>query len=108
MQLLEEAMANDPLLAREQLRALFEGGRLLLEPQADRTYVAVGRIHLGALLTMRFGPLGAEMTKARAPLSWGSGSSAGPDQTWSSHGCAGPQRLLEHAISKGFAVALVA
>jgi hypothetical protein len=86
-------MDADPLLAREQLRALFEGGQLRLEPQPDRTYVAVGRIHLGALLTLRFGPLGTpnarpEMPKGQPPLPR---ESALPDWTylWSRDGCAG-------------------
>jgi hypothetical protein len=50
---LEEVMAANPLLAREQLRRLFEGGRLMLTPSEGTTYTARGRLNVGQLLTMR-------------------------------------------------------
>jgi Arc/MetJ-type ribon-helix-helix transcriptional regulator len=40
--ILEKVMAADPVLAREQLGRLFEGGRLMLTPQDGRTYLAKG------------------------------------------------------------------
>lgn len=41
---LEQIVATDPTRAREELRRLFEGGQLLLRPQADGTYTAESRL----------------------------------------------------------------
>ena len=83
---LDEVMASDPLQAREQRQRLFEGGRVLLEPQLERAYVAVGRIDLGAFLTTRFAPPTAD---GPSPLSRDPGLPDGPAHSWSSHRCAG-------------------
>jgi hypothetical protein len=53
-------MAGDPLVAREQLRRLFDGGQLLLQPQKEGSYVAEGRIDLRVLLQMRFSPASSQ------------------------------------------------
>ncbi|MBI2395166.1 MAG: recombinase family protein [Deltaproteobacteria bacterium] len=43
---LEQIVATDPTRGREELRRLFEGGRLLLHPQADGSYVAETKLFL--------------------------------------------------------------
>jgi DNA invertase Pin-like site-specific DNA recombinase len=80
---LEEVMAADPVLAREHLGRLFEGGRLMLTPQDGRTYLAKGRLDLGQLLTMRFD---VESTAAEGNAGWATKSR---NFSWSSDGCAG-------------------
>jgi hypothetical protein len=92
IRILEDVMAADPLAGREQLGRLFEGGRLMLQPQADGGYVAEGRIDLGALLRMRFAPTTVQPRQTsggtEAPLA------KGQDYTWSSDGCAGANRTV--------------
>jgi hypothetical protein len=84
---LDEVMGGDPLVAREQLRRLFDGGQLLLQPQKEGSYIAEGRIDLRVLLQMRF-----NRTASQAP---GTPDTNGPPFTgepfftWSSGGCAG-------------------
>ncbi len=86
---LADVMEADPLRARERLRRLFEGGRLLLHPQPGGFYVAQGRIDVLAFLTLRFDRTSSETSKARTPLPQSPGPSGGPGHVWSSYGCAG-------------------
>ncbi len=89
---LRQAMDADPLRAREHLRRLFEGGRLMLKPQEGGFYVAEGRIDVFAFLTLRFEATasGPQTSKTRTTLAGNSGPMNGPNHdVWSSHGCAG-------------------
>jgi hypothetical protein len=84
---LDEVMAGDPLIAREQLRRLFDGGQLLLQPQKEGSYVAEGRIDLRVLLQMRFSPAASQ--NRGTPDANGPPFTGEPFFTWSSDGCAG-------------------
>jgi hypothetical protein len=61
-----------------------------------------------SLPTLRFHPSSSDMSSARTPLLQGPGSSAEPAHVWSSNGCAGAIRWLEHAISKEFSTPVLA
>jgi hypothetical protein len=92
--LLDEVMAGGPLVAREQLRRLFDGGQLLLQPQKEGTYVAEGRIDLRVPLQMRFGPVTSQTRPT--PGATEAPPMEGPDYSWSSGGCAGAIHPLDH------------
>lgn len=71
--LLEELLQDDPVHAREQLRKLFDQGRVVLQPHPDGYYIAESRIFpLMALLAVQ---------TSNAPTSGAF--------TWYSDGCAG-------------------
>lgn len=89
---LDAVLSAEPLQAREALRRMLEGGRIVLTPGDDGVYIAEGTfLPLVAL---------AETTKPPA-------GSRGPG-----HGtaisCAGALRGLDHAISLAFEIALTA
>jgi len=85
---LEALLATDPTRGREELKRLFEKGRLLVEPQPEGHYIARGRLFPLALLSLDLTP---DTYKPR------SFSAPGPVkkldtnsfELWSSHGCAG-------------------
>lgn len=87
---LDEAMAGDPLVAREQLRRLFDGGQLQLQPQKEGTYVAEGQIDLRVLFSrcawVRLLANADTPGATEAPLI------EGRNYLWSSGGCAGTNR----------------
>jgi site-specific DNA recombinase len=84
----EKMLLEDPTRGREELRRLFEDGKVMLKPQPEGFYLAEGKIFPLALFSVRIGP---ETPKARTLE--GPGLSAllerEPEFTCSSHGCAG-------------------
>ena len=100
---LEALLAADPVRGREELKRLFENGRLLVEPQPEGHCIARGRLFPLALLSL---DLTAETYR---PWSF---SAPGPVKTpdtnlfklWSSDGCAGLQLdLPDPQIAEKFA-----
>jgi DNA invertase Pin-like site-specific DNA recombinase len=49
---LERIIETDPVRAREELKKLFEGGKLFVKPQPEGHYVAESRVYPFALLTL--------------------------------------------------------
>ncbi len=78
---LEELLTTDPVRGREALRRLFDAGQLLAHPQPDGTYVAESHI-----FPMRLVDFDTSSSSEAEPNS----------KLWSSHGCAGALRTLEH------------
>ena len=85
---LEALLAADPVRGREELKRLFDNGRLLVEPQPEGHYIARGRLFPLALLSL---DLTAERYKPRSFAAPGLVKT--PDsnsfELWSSDGCAG-------------------
>ena len=87
--LFERMLLENPVAGREELRRMFDGGRVLCRPQPGGFYVAEGKFYPLALFSMR---LSAQMPKA--PDLGGSaglhaGSNRGPEPPCSILGCAG-------------------
>ena len=108
---LERMLLQNPTQGREQLRRLFEGGRLTVHPQPDGTYITESTFFPLKLLSLRLDP---EKQEARRPSSDESpGFSPGLLDTrlnsaCSSDGCAGAIRGLEHAFFEELRVVLAA
>lgn len=86
--LFEKMLADDPVAGREELRRLFEGGKVICRPQPEGFYIAEGKLFPLALFSMR---LGQETPKARdSSESAGlGGMNRGLGAPCSINGCAG-------------------
>ena len=84
---LQRIAENEPLRAREAIRRLFEGGRLLVKPQPEGHYVAEGRLFPLALFTLDLSARNTPETPKAQPLSE-PGLQLNLDP-WSSLSCAG-------------------
>lgn len=82
---LEKIVASDPTRGREELRKLFEGGRLFLKPQPGAFYIAESKLLPRTMLSSGSTP---ETTK---PQSFDRGSVSSLREIWrdSAIGCAG-------------------
>ena len=85
---LERIVETDPVRGREELKKLFEGGKLFVKPQPEGHYVAESRIFPFALLTLDLDVNRPETAKAR-DLS-AAGPSVGPDSHSVTAGVCGP------------------
>ncbi len=103
--LFEKMLADDPVAGREELRRLFEGGKVLCRPQPDGFYVAEGKLYPLALFSMRLEAGTPKARDFRESAGLG-GMNRGLGAPCSINGCAGAIHPLDHVFLQDFRVHL--
>ncbi len=96
---IEARLKEDPTTAREAIRRMLDGGRIAMHPQPDGTYKAESVIFPLKL---------AWKTRRRKSKKPRKSDTSEASEVVENDGCAGAIVGLEHAISLGFEVTLVA